>query len=122
MVMITDIKQIEKLAEERSDENWRFRTYLKGYDSDKLDTAIHRLYSATDRLSVMWQLLQGYASTCIWLSEDDKRSAILEARAWLDKHPIAKNAAFTAWYKKRFVELGGPVSYEEYPEYMFYKQ
>ena len=42
--VITDIKLIKKLAAEREDENWRFRTYLKGYDSEKLDTAIHRHY------------------------------------------------------------------------------
>ena len=45
MPVITDIKLIEKLAEERADENWRFRTFLKGYDSNKLDTAVHRLYA-----------------------------------------------------------------------------
>jgi len=44
MVIITDIKLIEKLAEERADENWRFRTYLKGYGIDELDAIVHRHY------------------------------------------------------------------------------
>ena len=43
--VITDLELIEKLAEERADENWRFRTYLKGYDIEKLDAAVHRLYA-----------------------------------------------------------------------------
>ena len=45
MVIITDIKLIEKLAEERADENWRFRTYLKGYGIDELDAIVQRLYA-----------------------------------------------------------------------------
>ena len=45
MPVITDIKLIEKLAEERADENWRFRTYLKGYGIDELDAIVQRLYA-----------------------------------------------------------------------------
>ncbi|MDF7826654.1 YkgJ family cysteine cluster protein [Pontiellaceae bacterium B12227] len=40
----TDLEVIEKVAKEREDENWRFRSYLKGYDTDEVDAIIHRLY------------------------------------------------------------------------------
>ena len=42
--VITDIELIEKIAEEREEENWRFRTYLKGCDIDEVDEIFHRLY------------------------------------------------------------------------------
>lgn len=45
MVIITDLQLIKKLATEREDENWRFRTFLKGYDTETLDATIHRLYT-----------------------------------------------------------------------------
>jgi Fe-S-cluster containining protein len=41
-----DLKEIKKLAEEREEENWRFRSFLKfcDYDSEKIDAIVHRLY------------------------------------------------------------------------------
>jgi len=44
MSLVIDVKEIKKLAAEREDENWRFRTFLKGFDMDKLDAIVHRLY------------------------------------------------------------------------------
>lgn len=45
MMIITDLKLIKKIADEREDENWRFRIFLKGYDIEKLDATVHRLYT-----------------------------------------------------------------------------
>jgi Fe-S-cluster containining protein len=42
--VITDIELIKKIAKEREDENWRFRSYLKGCDTGEVDDIIHRLY------------------------------------------------------------------------------
>jgi len=44
--MITDPKEIAKPAKERADENWRFRTFLKGIDlePDELDAVVHKHY------------------------------------------------------------------------------
>ena len=39
----TNLKTIALLAEEREDENWRFRSYLKGKDGDEVDARVHRL-------------------------------------------------------------------------------
>jgi len=38
-----DLSTIEELGRQREDENFRFRTYLKGQDHDKIDYAVHRL-------------------------------------------------------------------------------
>jgi hypothetical protein len=42
--METDLIKIENLAKEREDENWTFRTFLKGYDIKNLDTIVHKLF------------------------------------------------------------------------------
>lgn len=39
----TDLKKIEELAGIRENENFEFRTFLKGKDSDKIDEIVHRL-------------------------------------------------------------------------------
>ncbi len=44
MELVIDINEIEKLAAERKDGNWRFRTFLKGFYMEKLDAIVHRLY------------------------------------------------------------------------------
>ena len=35
--METDLEHIRQLAKARHDENWRFRTFLKGCDGDEVD-------------------------------------------------------------------------------------
>ncbi len=44
--METDISKIKELAEEKDDENWDFRAFLKTCDigSRKMDKIVHRLY------------------------------------------------------------------------------
>ena len=42
--METDSKKIKKLAKEKEDENWRFRTFLKVYDINNLDSIVHKLF------------------------------------------------------------------------------
>ena len=42
--METDISKIRKLSKKKDDENWEFRTFLKGCDSKRLDSILHRLY------------------------------------------------------------------------------
>lgn len=44
--METDINKIRKLSKEKDDENWRFRSYLKGCDipEEKIDSRVHELY------------------------------------------------------------------------------
>ncbi len=42
--METDLKRIKKLARKKEEENWEFRTFLKGYSGD-LDKAVHRIYN-----------------------------------------------------------------------------
>lgn len=48
MKLETDPKVVEKLAEERADANWRFRSFLKGIDLDteELDAIVHEYYEA----------------------------------------------------------------------------
>ena len=43
MKIIIDLKQIKRLATKREDDNWEFRTFLKGYDmeSRELDAIVH---------------------------------------------------------------------------------
>ena len=38
-----DLEKIEKLGFLREDQNFEFRTFLKGQDSDKIDKIVHRL-------------------------------------------------------------------------------
>lgn len=46
MKLQTDPKVVAKLAEEREDANWRFRTFLKGIELEieELDAIVHRHY------------------------------------------------------------------------------
>ncbi|MFO7986690.1 MAG: YkgJ family cysteine cluster protein [Desulfatiglandaceae bacterium] len=46
MKLESDPKVVKRLAEEREDENWRFRSFLKGIDlkTEELDAMVHRLY------------------------------------------------------------------------------
>jgi uncharacterized protein len=48
MKLQTDPKIVEKLAEEREDENWRFRSFLKGVDLEieELDAIVREHYDA----------------------------------------------------------------------------
>ncbi|MFH1964780.1 MAG: YkgJ family cysteine cluster protein, partial [Acidobacteriota bacterium] len=48
MRLVTDIKDIEKLAAEKEDQNWRFRCFVKGCDLEieELDAIVHRLNDA----------------------------------------------------------------------------
>jgi hypothetical protein len=44
-MLITDIIKIEKLSKKKADENWQFRTFLKGttIPHKKIDAIVHRL-------------------------------------------------------------------------------
>ena len=42
--METDLIKIGNLAKQREDENWTFRTFLKGYDIKNLDTIVRNLF------------------------------------------------------------------------------
>lgn len=42
--METDFKIIKKLAKEKEDENWSFRTFLKSYNINNLDSIVHKLF------------------------------------------------------------------------------
>ena len=46
-MLITDLVQIERLAARKEDENWEYRTFLKGgpHSSKKLDAIVHRLHA-----------------------------------------------------------------------------
>jgi len=44
MHLETDLSKIKRLADIREDENFRFRTFLKGKDSVKIDSIVHRLH------------------------------------------------------------------------------
>ena len=41
--MEIDLIKIKKLATQRDDENWEFRTFLKGYDQGNLDSMVQKL-------------------------------------------------------------------------------
>ena len=45
MGLVTNVKDVEKLATKKEKENWRFRTFLKGCDLEvkQLDAIVHRL-------------------------------------------------------------------------------
>lgn len=51
MHLQTDPKVVAKLAEEREDENWRFRSFLKGVDLEveELDAVVHSHYEAVSK-------------------------------------------------------------------------
>ena len=42
--METDIKRIKKIGKSKEEENWKFRTFLKGYDIEALDSIVHEIY------------------------------------------------------------------------------
>ena len=42
--MITDLETIKKLGKVNENINYRFRSYLKGKDSDRLDSTVHDLF------------------------------------------------------------------------------
>jgi Fe-S-cluster containining protein len=42
--METNVNKIRKLSKKKDDENWEFRTFLKGCDSKRVDLIVHRLY------------------------------------------------------------------------------
>jgi len=42
--METDLTKIRRLSKEKADENWNFRTFLKGYDIEHLDVIVHELF------------------------------------------------------------------------------
>ena len=46
MKIETDLEVIKELAEKRADENWDFRSFLKGYpmDMDEMDEIVHDFY------------------------------------------------------------------------------
>jgi len=44
--METNLNKIRKLSKEKEDENWEFRSFLKGCDisEEKIDSIVHKLY------------------------------------------------------------------------------
>lgn len=42
--MKTNISEIKKLSKEKEDENWRFRSFLKGLPNKRVDVIAHKLY------------------------------------------------------------------------------
>jgi Fe-S-cluster containining protein len=49
MKLETDLKTIQKLSKEKGKENWKFRSFLKGYDADpeEIDSIVHKLNQST---------------------------------------------------------------------------
>ena len=47
MKIETDLKKIKETAQKKEDENWEFRSFLKGYDIEveELDSIVHRLFN-----------------------------------------------------------------------------
>ena len=45
MPLETNLSKIKQIAAEREDENFRFRTFLKGKDAEKVDSVVHRLHT-----------------------------------------------------------------------------
>ena len=47
----TDLKKKEQTAIKKEDANWKFRSFLKGYDIEveELDSIVHRLFEEVDR-------------------------------------------------------------------------
>jgi len=39
-----DIEKIDRISKRKENENYRFRSFLKGQDSDRIDKIVHRLY------------------------------------------------------------------------------
>ena len=51
MKVETDLKEIRETAEKKEDENWEFRSFLKGYDIEveELDSIVHGLFEGVYR-------------------------------------------------------------------------
>jgi Fe-S-cluster containining protein len=51
MKLETNIQRIKKFAEQRDDENWRFRSFLKNIDLsiEELDAIVHRHYETVSK-------------------------------------------------------------------------
>ena len=51
MKVETDLKKIKETAKKKEDENWEFRSFLKGYDIEveELDSIVHRLFEGICR-------------------------------------------------------------------------
>ena len=51
MKLQTEPKAVARLAAKREDENWRFRSFLKGIDLEieELDAIVHKQYKAISR-------------------------------------------------------------------------
>jgi len=55
---LTCIKKIKKIAQEKDDENWKFRMFLKTCDisSEQIDRIVHKLYkhfSSTMKIEIL---------------------------------------------------------------------
>jgi len=44
MIMKTDLNEIKRIAGLKEDENWEFRSFLKGFDRKEIDIIEHKLY------------------------------------------------------------------------------
>ncbi len=44
MIIKTDLNEIKSIAELKEDENWEFRSFLKGFDRKKIDIIERKLY------------------------------------------------------------------------------
>ena len=42
--METDLNKIASLSKFNQDENWEFRTFLKGFDAKEIDSIVHEIY------------------------------------------------------------------------------
>jgi hypothetical protein len=51
MKVETDLKRIKEAAEKKENENWEFRSFLKGYDIkvQELDSIVHGLFKEVSR-------------------------------------------------------------------------
>ena len=58
MKLVTDPKVVEKLAREREDENWEFRTFLKGgrHKSEEIDAIVQSVERTVARLTHRFDL------------------------------------------------------------------
>ena len=44
MIIEKDINKIRRLAKQKEDENYKFRSFLKSFDYEEIDVIVHRLY------------------------------------------------------------------------------
>ena len=44
MIIKTDLNEIKRIAGLKEDENWEFRSFLKGFDRKEIDIIEHKLY------------------------------------------------------------------------------